>query len=455
MVKNIKSILSMKNPWWQSRTSLPDVPTSERTIVNELEKPKEDNALILIGARQSGKTTSMLQTIKHFLKDKDIDPYNIVYAPMDMLKEVSINDIMSTHQELTGKTKKIYYFFDEIHYDKEWSIHLKTLIDNKTNNYFYATGSSSTLLLKDAAESGLGRFMFKSIYPLSFREYASFNSVESKLNIDLEAGLDNILKNEIIVVSEIQKLENLFQNYLLWGGFPAQLSQNYDIKQWHNTLRQNYVSLTIYKDILSRYEVRDPGILEDMLYLVSEKTTLPLSYDAIAKSFHLNLETARTYLNYLEAAGLIITCEYFTKNMLKRARRNKKFYVIDPGFNAALSYETTMGDKILSKNVEAAVAITLIRYLRENTGLLHPRLFYWKNKKECDCILKISNGVLPIEVKYKREIKNNDLDGIVEFLCASKQKKGIVITKNTAEKREIKDKELFLIPASVFLSAVN
>lgn len=453
MVRNIKEILSLKNPWWQSKTSFPDVPKSERPIVKVLEKPNEGNALILIGPRQSGKTTSMLQAVRHLLKDKDVNPYNIVYAPMDLIKDTSINKIASTHQEMTGKTKQIYYFFDEIHYDKDWSINLKTLIDNKTKNYFYATGSSSTLLLKDTAESGLGRFNFKSIYPLSFKEYSSFKSIKPKIDIDLEKDLEKILEKEILIISETQKLENLFQNYLLWGGFPNQLTQDYDIKQWHNNLRQNYVSLTIYKDVLSRYEVRDPGILEDMLYLVSEKTTLPISYDSIAKSFHINLETARTYLNYLEAAGLIITCEYFTKNTLKRARRNKKFYIIDPGFNAALSYETTMSDKLISKNVETSVAIALIRYLRKNTGLLHPRLFYWKNKKECDFILKISKKIIPIEVKYKQEIKNNDLDGIIEFLISSKQKKGIVITKNTAEKREIKNKKLFLIPASIFLSA--
>lgn len=455
MIKNVKEILSLKNPWWQSKIALPDVPKKERDIVKMMETPNENSALLLIGPRQSGKTTAMLQTIRFLLKNNHSTPYNVVYAPMDVLKDTSIIDIITLHQEMTGKTKKIYYFFDEIHYDKDWSIHLKTLIDNKTQNYFYATGSSSTLLLKDTAESGLGRFNFLSMYPLSFKEYASFKSVFSKIQIDLKKDFESFIKNEALFLSETQKLENLFRIYLLWGGFPSQLSQDFDIDQWHNHLRQNYVSLTIYKDILSRYDVRDPGILEDMLYLVSEKTTLPLSYDAIAKSFNITLETARTYLNYLQAAGLITTCEYFTKNTLKRARRNKKFYVIDPGFNAALSYETMMSDSLLSKNVELTVAIALIRYLRKNTGLLYPRLFYWKNKKECDFILKISQNIIPVEVKYKKEINNNDLQGIIEFLISSKQKKGIIITKNTAEIRKIKNKKIVLIPASIFLSALQ
>ena len=453
MIGDIKTILSMKNPWWQSKTASPEVPANERKVVNDLEKLTMENALILIGPRQSGKTTAMLQAIRHLLQHTD--PFNIVYAPMDLLKDASINEIISIHQELTAKTKKTYYFFDEIHYDREWSVNLKTLIDMKNENYYCATGSSSTLLLKDAAESGVGRFIFKSMFPLSFREYATFRGIEPKIALNLDDDMGQILKNEVLMISEMQKLESSFQKYLLWGGFPAQLSQTYDISSWHNNLRQNYVSLTIYKDVLSRYEVRDPSVLEDILYLVSEKTTLPVSYDSIAKAFHVNLETARTYLNYLEAAGLLITCEYFTKNVLKRARRNKKFYLIDPGFNAAMNYETILSDSLASKNVETAVAISLLRHLKRKTGLLHPRIFYWKNKHEVDFILQLAKKTIPIEVKYKKEVKDKELTGITECMEMLKLKKGILVTKNTMEKRKINDKEIYLIPAPILLSGIG
>ena len=453
MNRDVKTILSMKNPWWQSKTAMPDIPKSERDTVKDLENIELNRALILIGARQSGKTTAILQAIRHLIKH--VNPFNVVYAPMDLLKDVSINDVITTHQELTAKTKNTYYFFDEVHYDKDWSTNLKTLIDAKHENYYCATGSSSTLLLKDATESGIGRFIFKSIFPLSFREYTTIAGIKSKISLNLDGDIHQTLNNEILIISDLRKLESFFQKYLLWGGFPAQISQNYDISSWHNNMRQNYVSLTIYKDILSQYEVRDPGILEDMLYLVSEKTTLPLSYDAIAKSFHLNLETARTYLNYLEAAGLIITCEYFTKNVLKRARRNKKFYPIDPGFNTALNYETMLSDSLASKNVETAVAISLVRFLRRKTGLLHPRLFYWKDKNEVDFILQLAKKIIPIEVKYRKDFDEKELDGIVEFMDTFKLMEGIVVTKNTTGKRKINGKEVYLIPAPIFLFGVE
>jgi len=454
MNKDIKTILTIKNPWWQSKIAVPETPPTERDVVQEVENNlTTGRALLLIGPRQSGKTTAMLQVIRHLLTF--VDPFTIVYAPMDTLKDISIHDVITTHQELTAKTKKIYYFFDEIHYDRNWSVHLKTLVDARKEHYYCATGSSSTLLLKDATESGVGRFLFKSIFPLSFREYTSMTGVKPNLTFSLQNDIGQMLNKEMLLLSELQRLEPVFQRYLLMGGFPAQLSQTYDLSSWQSNLRQNYVSLTIYKDVLSRYEVRDPGILEDLLYLVSEKTSLPLSYDSIAESFHITLETARTYLNYLEAAGLLVTCEYFTKNVLKRARRNKKFYLIDPGFNAALSYETTLSDALTSKNVEAAVAVYVSSYLRRQTGLLHPPLFYWKEKHEVDFIVQFAGKIIAIEVKYKKDIEENDLNGIREFMENFKLETGIVITKNIFERRITKGKKLFLIPAPVFLAGLS
>lgn len=452
MMRDIKIILNTMNPWWQSKTTYPNVPSGERELVRSLLKTSINKAIILIGPRQSGKTTVILQTIKHLLQH--IEPLNIVYAPMDVFRDASIYDVIKAHQELTAKTENIYYFFDEIHYDKNWSINLKTLIDKGDRNFYYATGSSSTLLLRNSTESGLGRFIFKYIPPLSFREYLILQGIKPRITFTLEEITYKIKDNEILLYSEIERLKPFFQRYLLWGGFPEYLSKNYEIQSWQNILRQNYVSLTIYKDVLSKYEVRDPAILEDLLYLINEKTTLPVSYDSIAKSFQLKIETIRKYVGYLETAGLIITAEYYTKNILKRVRRNKKFYLIDPGFNTALSYETILSDSLTSKNVELTVATTLIKYMKEKTGLLKPRLFYWKNKFEIDFIVEFADKIIPIEVKYTNNIKQNDLMGLLEFMREFKVKRGIVVTKNTLEIRNIDGKEIYLIPAVVLLAGI-
>ena len=330
---------------------------------------------------------------------------------------------------------------------------LKAKIDAKTGNFFYATGSSATLLLKNVAESGLGRFVFEHIMPLSFGEFAEISGIQPKIKFELSA-IENVIKKDLPLISEQRRLNPLFFKFLLNGGFPAQFSYNYELPEWQNHLRQNYVSLSIYKDILSNYEVRDPSVLEDLLYLVAEKTSLPLSYESIAKSFHLTIETVRTYLNYLEYAGLIISSEYYTKNVLKRQRRNKKFYIIDPGFNAALNYSKTMTDDIISKNVELSMANHLVSYIRKNTGLLQVHVPYWRKRYEVDFIAKINKNQIPIEVKYSDVVDAKDLRGILSLMDEKRMKKGIVVTKNIAEIRRIDNKTIILIPAVILLSGL-
>jgi len=67
-------------------------------------------------------------------------------------------------------------------------------------------------------------------------------------------------------------------------------------------------------------------------------------------------------------------------------------------------------------------------------------LFYWKDKHEVDFVLDFSGKIVAIKVKYKKELEDNDLEGILEFMEIFKLRKGIVVTKNAME---INDKELY------------
>ena len=86
--KKVKDVLEANNLWWQSKGFTPVVPEFERERIRALVGVDKKKAIILIGPRQSGKTTIMQQTIKNLLKHTD--PLCIVYAPMDMLKGATL-----------------------------------------------------------------------------------------------------------------------------------------------------------------------------------------------------------------------------------------------------------------------------------------------------------------------------------------------------------------------------
>jgi hypothetical protein len=128
-------------------------------------------------------------------------------------------------------------------------------------------------------------------------------------------------------------------------------------------------------------------------------------------------------------------------------RKEKKLFFIDCGLRNSLLLKE-IDDLEKSKIVENLVCFHLLSLKRE----LLPKIFYWldRTKKEVDIVVSLKNEVLPIEVKYKNEIRKKDIKGLIKF-CEEFKTTGIVVTKDLLEKREINGKVILLIPAWMFL----
>jgi predicted AAA+ superfamily ATPase len=138
-------------------------------------------------------------------------------------------------------------------------------------------------------------------------------------------------------------------------------------------LRQNFIILTIFKDILSVYSVREPKALENLILLIADKQCLPLNYYSISKIIGINKETVSNYFRYLESAHLIIEASYYARNTTKKITKEKKYYIADTGLRNALMGESILKDDILSTDIEGAVAQHLINL----QARMDARLFYW------------------------------------------------------------------------------
>jgi predicted AAA+ superfamily ATPase len=70
------------------------------------------------------------------------------------------------------------------------------------------------------------------------------------------------------------------------------------------------------------------------------------------------------------------------------------------------------------------------------------------NKKEVDIILIKDKKIIPIEVKYKSQLKKNDFDGLNFFIKKNKLSSWYIITKGLTQKYDN-------IKAQSFLSKFN
>jgi len=92
--------------------------------------------------------------------------------------------------------------------------------------------------------------------------------------------------------------------------------------------------------------------------------------------------------------------------------------------------------------------------MKASTGLLNPRISYWKEKYEVDFVIGPGRSPVPIEVKFASTIRRDDILGLISFMENKKIQTGIVITKYKADVWNVNGMEILLVPAWLVLCSL-
>ena len=173
----------------------------------------------LIGVRRCGKT-SLLQHTARELVANGVSSDRIVYlnfederigADFNASDLVNALLLLNPHVALSS----YYLFLDEVQAVSQWEKMVYTLHETERARLFI-TGSNSDLLSVEIATALRGRSLSFELFPFSFSEFLSMRSHKS-----------NLLREE-----SRAEMQNLFDEYLKYGGFPDVCSQpNYQTLQ--------------------------------------------------------------------------------------------------------------------------------------------------------------------------------------------------------------------------------
>ena len=175
-----------------------------------------------MGPRRVGKTILVAHAI-HALMADGVVGRDILYVSLETpsLIGLSLDALVRRFEKLFDRpaNTRLYVFFDEIQYHKNWEVHLKSLVDSHRHCQFVATGSAAAALKHKSAESGAGRFTDFVLPPLTFFEFLRFVGKEDSLirEEEAEAGLRRY------VAQDIHALNESFVDYLNYGGYPEAL----------------------------------------------------------------------------------------------------------------------------------------------------------------------------------------------------------------------------------------
>ncbi len=323
-------------------------------------------AVVLLGARQVGKTTLARQL-------GEIKEPHCVYLdlerPSDRQKLTDAEAYLSLHQN-----KLI--ILDEVQHMPELFPVLRSLIDEGrrsglNSGRFLLLGSASGELLRQSGESLAGRVAYLELSPLHW----------------LEVDADH-------------------QNALwLRGGFPASLLATSTPKSlaW----RQNLISTYLERDIPS-YGARLPAqTLRRLWTMLAHKQGGLLDVSQLAKGLMIDAKTVHRYLDMLSDLMLLRQLLPWHSNVGKRLVKSPKVYVRDSGLLHALLGLTTLDDvlahPVMGNSWEGFAIETL---LTASAHLVQHGYYRTSNGAEIDLIIDIpGDGLWAIEIKKSPSAK--------------------------------------------------
>lgn len=369
---DLQKTLERYNLWWKQKQEKKGILRS--TYKKRLEKNLSNDQIIFVtGLRRVGKTTIIKQFINHLI-EAGTDPKKILFVSLDdpLFTRHSLLEIIDEYRKINKISfeEKIYLFFDEISYKKDFSQELKSINDHQ-NVKIYATGSNS-LDIQDKKAFLTGRVFNITIHPLTFEEYLTFKNID-KENLDLN------LK------------EAYFEEYLKEGGMP----------QYVLTKDEAYIKTIIediiYKDIARTHNIRNIEKLKELFLLLCERVGKRISYNKLSKIVNLDSETVAEYSSYFQQTFLFSIITKHAKTLNERTYSQKKIYISDNGIKNVF-----VGYKDKGSMFENHVFNTLkTRY--------EDIFYYLENDKEIDFIIrKRINEEIAIEVKY-RNASSQDL----------------------------------------------
>ncbi len=280
-----------------------------------LERFIDDRVLIVVGARQVGKSTLM----KQFQEDREKDGETVFYLTLEQftyreLLDKNPDNLFQIIGSLNLK-KRTTVIIDEIQYLKDPTHVIKYLYDSyKENLKLIVTGSSAFYIDEKFKDSLAGR---KYIYEMQSLDFDEFLMFKNHPQMSTPNGL---------VAQE--KLIPLFYEYLTYGGYPAVVLAETVSKK--RELLQELAESYTKKDILDYHVASQENYLR-ILKLLSHQVGSLLNLNSISNQLDIPRATVERYIHIMEKSFHIVLLNSFFNNKKKEIKKMPKAFFYDTG----------------------------------------------------------------------------------------------------------------------------
>lgn len=382
-----------------------------RKIFNHLLLWKNDphrKPLILQGARQVGKTYSLLEFGR--IAYENVAYFNFETNPKlnaTFDDDISPDYLIPLLSHIAGQTivkEKTLIIFDEVQLCERALTSLKYFCEDAPDYHIVVAGSLLGVAVNRTQFSfPVGKVDIKTMYPMDIEEFMIALG-NKELTRQIRDHFDNDSPMPAALHDEAMKL---YRQYLVIGGMPECVSQFIDTKDYILVRHTQDTILASYLNDMSKYntanEIKKTRLAYDSVTVQLSKKNTRFQYKLIKKGGRASeFENA---IEWLCLSG--ITSRIYKTEQIKKPLENYrdidafKIYVSDTGLLCA------------KKDLQANDVLYMVDELNDFKGgmtenYVHNQLaangfktYYWESERgaEIDFIIQRDRSLIPIEVK--------------------------------------------------------
>lgn len=381
------------------------------TILLEWKNSRSRKPLLLRGARQVGKSTSVRAFGKQFDYFLEINFETEKDAHVFFEGNINVSAIcekLSVYYNTPIEAGKTLLFFDEIQQCIPAISAVRYFYEQYADLHLIAAGSLLEFALAGLPSFGVGRIRSVFMYPLSFYEF-----LEAKGETRL---LDLIKKGKPIDPPFHKKLIEYLRIFLIIGGMPEVVSKYLD---GESLLEIQTVLDELQASIIADFTKYKKNVPSSRLNEVFEAVVAQSGgkFNLSKASSSANHGQIKEALSLLEKAGLIYSVTHSAGNGLPLGAevndKKRKYLLLDTGvFQRMLGLN--IGQFLAANDLDfinkGTIAETFagIEIIKNSNPFIQERLYYWhrevpSSNAEVDYLIQKDGQVLPVEVKASQK----------------------------------------------------
>ena len=342
-------------------------------IDRDLQLPVNARQIITVtGIRRCGKS-SMMKIVANKLVAAGVNVSRILWVNfdderLDGMGPESLDEILQAYREMypANELASVYMFFDEIQMVEKWELFIMRVYKTYCKN-IYVSGSNARMLSSQLATSLRGWPVEFEAFPLSFKEYLRFKSLEtSPYDEQVRAVLAGVCRQ-----------------YLHESAFPEIALMDEESMKLRKV--QGYFNTMLFRDLMEHYGLSNPEVIKYFLKRLMLNITKPTSVNAIyndIKSQGRKVDKNSLYELADMACNIFLfhRVNRWSPSLIKETGRLPKYYIADNGLRNGLLMPQSDDD---GKLLENAVYLQLRRHLEPMQ-----KISYYSDSYECDFVVQ-------------------------------------------------------------------